>query len=156
MCSLGLQEIAARCTLPIRLIRYVLDHKVLPGTPYVQKPNERGKPREVNELEAFAIAIAAYLLDAGVRRTNVARSMRNLMELKGKLQRGLGDEPLATIKAMKTSSRLRIGADGRVIAISLGGVELSGPSVNAATPDGVVSVDVDLGAIRDRLFPKNG
>jgi hypothetical protein len=153
MDSLDLQEVAARCDLPVRLIRYVLDHKVLPGTPPEKNLHERGKPRSVTEFEAFVIAIAAYLLDAGVRRANVVRAMRELVEMKGTLQLGLGDAPLPSVMAFRKPARLRLGADGGVRSVSLSAAELPGPTVTPGDA-AVVIVDVDLAAIRDRLFPK--
>jgi hypothetical protein len=66
-----LPEIAERIGVPLRTIRYALDHEVLPGRPEPTKLYSRGSPRTYTESEAFGIAIAAVLLHGGLRRNNV-------------------------------------------------------------------------------------
>jgi hypothetical protein len=74
--SLDVYEIA-RCTgLPVRKIRYVLEHGVLPGT----KRASRGRrvTRRFTLFESFGIACAALLLEGGLRRHAVQDCMEVL------------------------------------------------------------------------------
>jgi hypothetical protein len=59
-------EIAERIGLPVRQVRYVLDHGIMPGL----KPagEGRGTPRYLTAFGAFGVACAALLLQAGLRR----------------------------------------------------------------------------------------
>lgn len=154
--SFDLQAIAVRCGLPIRIVRYVLDYSILPGTPYVKKSDERGKPRTLTCLEAFSVAIAAHLLNAGIKRANIATAMAEIVSMKGVLQEGVGDDPLETILAMSKRSILCIDGHGRIASVSLGDASLSGPAYRgkgASNHGKIVAIEVNLASIRDRLFP---
>jgi hypothetical protein len=148
-----LMTIARKCGLPIRLVRYVLDHPVLPGSSPTQAKNERGQPRSFSEVEAFAIAIAGHLLRAGIKRPNVACALKELIELKYTFQVGLPDAALGTIQVWYKPSVMRVGLEGHLISVSLAGVVAPGPHAKA-NRSGVVSIDVDLAVIRMQLFPK--
>jgi hypothetical protein len=63
-------ELTARTGVPIRKLRYVLDHRILPGLQGVGSGH--GVPRTFTPFEGFAIALAARLLDAGVTRKLIA------------------------------------------------------------------------------------
>ena len=66
---MDLQEIAARARLPIRRVRYVLDHRVMPG---LQARSGAGRPRTLTALEGFWVAAAGLLLEGGAQRRLVA------------------------------------------------------------------------------------
>ena len=151
--TVELMTIARKCGLPIRLVRYVLDHPVLPGFSPTQAKNERGQPRSFSEVEAFAIAIAGHLLRVGIKRPNVARAMEELIEMKYTFQAGLPDAALGTIRAWYKPSVMRIGVEGHLISVSLNGVVALGPHAEAGRLD-AVSIDIDLALIRMKLFPK--
>ena len=151
-----LQDIAHRTGIPIRLIRYVLDHRVLPGEPWTQMTDLRGQPRTVTDLEAFAISVAAHLLHAGVRRSNVQRTMSDLTGIpsnKTLPPRKRKRLFLADIQFGKESSRILVGVDGHIRVLSHGQLEVSGPSPDTEQ-DLFVRVEVDLAAIRNQLFAK--
>jgi hypothetical protein len=59
-------ELTVRAALPVRKLRYVLDHAVLPGHRGVA--GGHGVPRTFTPYEGFGIALAARLLDAGLSR----------------------------------------------------------------------------------------
>ena len=75
---MDLISIARATGLPLRRLRYVLDHRVLPGA----EKSSRGHrvTRSFTGFEAFGIACAAALLHAGVRRPLVQRCMRELVK----------------------------------------------------------------------------
>jgi hypothetical protein len=68
-----LAEIAERSGLTRRQLRYVLEHRVLPGAE--QTGQGRGCERAFTEFSAFGIACAALLFKAGLRRRAVQRCM---------------------------------------------------------------------------------
>jgi len=160
-----LAELAARTGLAARKLRYVLDHRLLPG----QRGDGpgHGVPRSVTPFEGFAVAVAAHLLDAGLTRRLVTAGLAVLADAaRGKPVRS------APLFAAFTSGggRLEFG-DGQGVRLSVPGR----PGVQVAVdtgwramtpterlPDGyspVVRVTFDLGelagAIR-RLTPEPG
>lgn len=66
-------ELTIRTGVPIRKLRYVLDHRILPGLEGVASGH--GVPRTFTPFEGFAIALAARLLDAGVTRKLIAAAL---------------------------------------------------------------------------------
>ncbi len=70
---MDLNGLAARTDLPIRKLRYVLDHRILPGLEGVASGH--GVPRTFTPFEGFAIALAARLLDAGLTRKLIAAAL---------------------------------------------------------------------------------
>ena len=67
---MDMAELAARTGLPARKLRYVFDHRVLPGLHGTSAGH--GVPRTFTDYEGFGIALAARLLDAGLTRRVVA------------------------------------------------------------------------------------
>jgi hypothetical protein len=56
--------------LPLRRLRYVLEHGVLPGA--AKASRGRRIPRSFTGFESFSIAVAAVLMEGGQRRSSVA------------------------------------------------------------------------------------
>jgi hypothetical protein len=75
---MDLQTIAELTRLPIRKIRYVLDHRLLPGLRVEGQPDLVGRARILTDLEGFAVACAAILLESGVRKEAVIEFMAGL------------------------------------------------------------------------------
>lgn len=88
---MDLNELAARTGLPVRKLRYVLDHQILPGLQGVASGH--GVPRTFTPFEGFAIALAAYLLDAGVTRKLITAALGTVCRPTGSTQTPL-DVPL--------------------------------------------------------------
>lgn len=65
---MDLQTIADRIQLPIRKVRYVIDHRLLPGLRVEGQPNVLGRARSLTDFEGFGVAAAALLLESGVKR----------------------------------------------------------------------------------------
>jgi hypothetical protein len=72
---MDIQAIATRARLPVRKVRYVLDQRLLPGLRGRLQKHRAGRPRAFSPLNAYCIACAALLLDAGVRRKTVIEVM---------------------------------------------------------------------------------
>ena len=78
---MDLQTIAEQTRLPVRTIRYVVDHRLLPKQRRVTgEPDRVGRARILTELEGFSVACAAILLESGVRREAVVDFMSALAE----------------------------------------------------------------------------
>jgi hypothetical protein len=67
---MDMAELAELTGLPVRKLRYVSDHRVLPGL--AGTATGHGVPRTFTDFEGFGIALAARLLDAGMTRKSVA------------------------------------------------------------------------------------
>ena len=77
---LDIQTIAAKTRIPVRKIRYVLDHHLLPGTRIKTDAERVGHPRSFTDVEGFGIACAAALLVCGVKRDAVIEFMEILCD----------------------------------------------------------------------------
>ena len=75
---MDLATIAQRTGLSARRLRYVVDHGVLPGGKVIAVG--RGNARSYTDFEAFGIALAAVLLDAGIKRRIVALLLERLCD----------------------------------------------------------------------------
>ena len=86
---MDLQTIAELTRLPIRKIRYVVDHGLLPGRRVEGQPDLVGRARILTDLEGFAVACAAILLESGVKKETVVEFMAGLsMFPMGRIPRG--------------------------------------------------------------------
>jgi len=71
---MDMAELASRTGISVRQLRYVWDHRVLPGLPSTIAG--QGIPRTFTAFEAFGIALAARLLDAGLSRKLVQACLK--------------------------------------------------------------------------------
>lgn len=70
---MDMAELARRTGLPVRKLRYVFDHGLVPGL--AEASTGHGIPRTFTEFEGFGVALAATLLDGGVTRKLTARCL---------------------------------------------------------------------------------
>jgi len=68
---MDMAELARRTGLPVRKLRYVFDHRLVPDL--ADASTGHGIPRTFTEFEGFGVALAATLLDGGVARKLTAR-----------------------------------------------------------------------------------
>jgi hypothetical protein len=156
---MDLQTIAARTGLPPRRLRYVMEHGVLPGLR--QRPHGYGKDWSFTDFDAFGVALAGVLLDAGLRRDAVAAC---LDEVVGKYGRDVPVNDIPLYRAYKGKPSTLTIADGRAVrlvavkrrGLSGGDVDTGwlplGPDAPDPAAKPVVRVEVDLVALRDRLI----
>ncbi|MCI0702774.1 MAG: hypothetical protein L0241_16965, partial [Planctomycetia bacterium] len=109
---MDMAELAARTGLPVRKLRYVFDHRVLPGLRGASAGH--GVPRTFTDYEAFGIALAARLLDAGVARKTVAAALGAACRPRGSTH-APGEVPLFRAYTLKAGT-LEIG-DGRYLRL---------------------------------------
>ncbi|QDU19843.1 hypothetical protein [Urbifossiella limnaea] len=160
---MDMAELASLTGLPVRKLRYVSDHRVLPGLRDTSAGH--GVPRTFTAFEGFGIALAARLLAAGLTRKVVATVLDAACRPVGPT-RAPADVPLYRAYAAR-AGRLEIG-DGRHLrlrtpkrpglasALDTGWLPLgtSGRAGCDHTP--VVHVTVELGGLADALQARRG
>jgi hypothetical protein len=155
---MDLTDIHRKTTLPVRKLRYVLDHGLLPGTRVKTDLQRVGHPRSFTDFEGFSIAVAAALLDAGLRRGIIARFFDAMTQIEwrkiGPRNRLIG--PLETaFYSPESSSRAEI-ADGRYLAIRIGAqkklwVDLQSARFNSVRYEPRIIVTINLSRIRQEI-----
>ena len=155
---MDMAELAARTGLPVRKLRYVFDHRVLPGLQGASAGH--GVPRTFTDYEGFGIALAVRLLDVGVTRKAVAAALGAACRPSGSTP-GPAEIPLFRAYTLRAGS-LEIG-DGRYLrlrapkrpglgnALDTGWLPMmpSGRVVGDYTP--VVCVTVELGGLAQAI-----
>jgi hypothetical protein len=145
----------ARATgIPIRTLRYVLEHRVLPGAEKASRGHR--VTREFTAFEAFGIACAAALLDAGVRRPSVTQCMRRLTT-----RRGAGTAPsdIPLWHAFTATGDAAIEVAGELaVRVTVGLRRSGGGWIHLVTgrslstvPDPLVRITLDASAVRRAL-----
>jgi len=153
---MDLQGIASRTRLPLRKLRYVLDHRMLPGMRVKHNAALVGNPRWFSELEGLAIYAAASLLESGVRREVIESFLDVLSEpvfLAHTYKRRV-DAISATWAQHQLPSMASLG-DGINVRLRLGGYD-SGwvqPKTFVVLENYIprVSFELNLGRLRDDL-----
>lgn len=160
---MDMAELAARSGLSVRKLRYVFDHRVLPGLSGTSAGH--GVPRTFTDYEGFGIALATRFLDAGLTRKVVAAVLDAACRPTGST-RVPADVPLYRAYIVQAGS-LEIG-DGRYLRVrtpkrpGLGnaldtGWLPSGPSgriIGDYTP--LVHVTVELGGLALAIQGRRG
>lgn len=120
---MDLQQLAACTRLPLRKLRYVIDHELVPGLDFKMKTaaNEVGRPRRLADDAAFAVAWVAVMLTGGVQRTTATQFLAAVIDLPC---RGPSDEPrrghelLARLTSVGGEGRASF-AEGRYVRLQL-------------------------------------
>lgn len=151
---MNLFAIARATGIPIRTLRYVLEHRVLPGAERASRGHR--VTRQFTAFEAFGIACAAALLDAGVRRPSVTRCMRRLTT-----RRGAGTSPsdIPLWQAFTATAGAAIEVAGeRAVRVRVGSRRSADGWIHLVTgrrlstmPDPLVRITLDASALRDVL-----
>jgi hypothetical protein len=152
-----LADLAQSSGIPVRKLRYVLDHGLLPGAQ--DNSQGRGTARAFTFFGCFVIVVAALMLEAGLRRSLVRDC---LAALSRNPKRRINEVPLYRAFAHDELAQLEIGdwRFARLIvtptsrpALDTGWLALSDvrPPDDPYTP--LVCVVLDLGQIRS-LIPR--
>jgi hypothetical protein len=154
-----LAEIAQTSGVPVRKLRYVLDHCLLPGARDASQG--RGTARSFTPFESFAVLVAALMLEAGLRRSLV----RECLAVLGRdPSRGLDNLPLYRAFAHGEPARLEVG-DWKFVrlvvakhmlwpALDTGWLALTEDQPPDEFYRPLVSLVLDVGRIR-RLIPRS-
>jgi hypothetical protein len=150
---IDLTQVAEAVGLPIRRVRYVLEHRVLPGAEKASRGHR--VTRTFTGLEGLGIALAAVMLESGLRRQTVSALVRAMLKgTKGTLKPGV---PLIRIYNTTGSLSLEIadGANYRVIGRSARGlpswVQLSTGAALKPGYEPLAVIHVDAGRVRDAI-----
>lgn len=159
---MDMADLAARTGVPVRRLRYVFDHRVLPGLRDTSAGH--GVPRTFTAFEGFGIALSARLLDAGLTRKVVAAVLDTACRPAGPT-RAPADVPLYRAYMVQAGS-LEIG-DGRHLrvrtpkrpglgdALDTGWLPLGSPSRAAGGLAPTVHVNVELGGLANAIHESN-
>jgi hypothetical protein len=153
--SYDLAEIAETSHLSLRKLRYVLDHDLLPGGKVASRG--RGAARRFTGFEAFGIALATLMLEAGLRRALVRECMSSVCPAVG---RDLDRNPLYRAFTARGAARLDVGdwlyvrmvVEGPVSKLELdtGWLPLAGSGpAGSYTP--LVCLGLDVAQVRGRF-----
>ncbi len=149
-------QIAAATGLPLRRIRYVLEHQVLPGADRANRGHR--VTRNYTGLEAFGIALGALLLEAGLRREAVARCLGMLVTTPIPSGFPRGQSPLIYAYSSNGPARMEVG-DGVNLRMSdkvgkgsdVGWHQLAtGAEVNGSYAP-MVLIGIDIGRLRNLI-----
>ncbi len=160
---MDLTEIHRQTKLSLRKLRYVLDHGILPGTRVKTDSSRVGHPRSFSPFEGYSIAVAAALLEAGLRRGLVARFFDAMTEIEWERpgpQRPKLVPLECSFRASVTPCVAEI-ADGRYLAVKIGRKEmpwadLQSPRFNRVRYEPRIVVTVDLARLRDEIRELGG
>jgi hypothetical protein len=153
-----LAQISQTSGIGVRKLRYVLDHRLLPGAQDASRG--RGTARSYTPFEAFAVVVATLMLDAGLKRALVrdclaalARgSIRNVDQIplyKAFYQRG----PARLEVGDWNYARLTVAAHPPWPASDTGWLALGKGRPPGASYNPLVCLVLDVGQIR-RLIPR--
>jgi hypothetical protein len=143
--------------IALRRLRYTIFHVLVPGIRRVEVG--RGSVRQFTEFEAFGLALATMLLDAGLKRDLVKKCIQVLAQGR-RLGAPVSDVPLYQVFASRGPAtvyiadrsyfRLRAGKAGGLKVLDTGWVR-SGSQVARSDYDPVVVLSVNVAALRDTM-----
>ena len=155
---MDLRTLSQRTGIPVRRLRYCLDHGLVPGLSIEISANEAGRPRKFHEDVGFGIACAATLVEAGFGRNTIREFLTGLLEIHLESTNGESKLALAAVLTSPVSARAEFG-DGvnvRLICPDLGQDDRwhcpGNPAPLDASYQPSTYIGLDLGKIRDTIF----
>lgn len=156
MYEYSLAELGNIVNIPVRKLRYVVDHELIPDRNWGIVDDEPGNPRKVDEISGTFIVAAAMLLESGVKREIVKNALRAADELKPPGRNQLNLPILFDAFGSKKNSSISIG-DGMNVRVRVGRtdsgwheiVEPGNKADNSYEP--IVKITVSLAKIRDLI-----
>ena len=150
-----LNQVADAVGLPIRRVRYVLEHRVLPGAEKASRGHR--VTRTFTGFEGFGIACAAVLLESGLRRPVVSGLIRALV----KAPRGATGRQIPLLGAYMSTRPLKLevadAANYRLLNPTLSdATDAPWLTIATGTPldpayQPLVVLSVDVGRFRDAI-----
>jgi hypothetical protein len=160
---MDLHDLAARTNLPLRKLRYVIDHGLVPRLNLKLATSEVGRPRQLAQDAAFGVAWVAILLEGGMQRTTAKDFVAAILNLRINLKGGnfyRGHELLARFMGEGGTGRALL-ADGVHVRLRLtihnqqhdtGWCERQTGAALAAAYSPRLIVESDLTRLRDEIF----
>ncbi|MCG8585861.1 MAG: hypothetical protein MI757_14230 [Pirellulales bacterium] len=154
--QLELRDLSERVAIKPRLLRYVVDHELVPDRRWLQIEDAVGQPRQFDGITAVCIACAAHLLEAGYKRVAVSELMAAIDQILPEKQNPLNLPAVAHAITSKKPARVQVG-DRKWVRWILDGKEaswvtISPPHRRATKALPMVVIEVDVGRIRDQVF----
>ena len=151
----NLSALSKQVNIPVRKLRYVMDHDLVPDRTWFVVCDEVGTPRHFDDITACFITCSAMMLIAGVKRDAVYEFMDAIGEIRPPLGRQLNLPLVATAFTIQEGAIVTM-ADSTHIRLQLGKQIsswycLGKKPVKDPTFEPFVSISIDLGRIRDIL-----
>lgn len=153
---MDLNEICERTKLPIRLLRYVIDHRIVPVPRLRRAKGEWGRPRRFADDAGVGIACAAWLLQDGLKRTSVAKLIDGLPRIRFEPGNPASGMVISRVLSTQLPAVVEFG-DGENLRYFVDGRDYGWrqPGPDALMSDSYkpkVIIRLDLGAIRDLVL----
>lgn len=153
--EMDLRELSRRVHVPVRRLRYVLDHELVPNRHWFVADSEAGTPRKFDAITAVFIACAAFLLDVGYRRESIREFMKAVGQLYPEGRNPLRLPILANAMVSNADATIAIG-DATHVRCTVGNQNSGWYRIgNKPTADKSyvpkVVIQVDLSQIRDLI-----
>ena len=155
---LELSVLSERTGIPLRKLRYVVDHQLAPERSWSVIPDEIGHPRSFDTVSATFLVCSAFLLEAGCKRETVRQVMLSILTQVTGRRSDAASSPLVQ-KAMKSQPALLQIGDGEQLRWMIGTTYDSGwldPKLRHV-PDfnPKVTIQVNFALIRDLVMGKS-
>lgn len=160
---MDLQELANRTGLPLRKLRYVVDHNLVPGLNYKLAESEAGRPRRFAPDVGFGIACVTALLHAGLQRTAATEFVAAMLDVPFRWPSGkmlYGHQVLSEFCRRGSEGRMFL-ADGVNVKIDVKISDATVPAKWCEPHTGAtlaeeyeprVVVELDIGRLRREIF----
>jgi hypothetical protein len=151
--------LSQRTGIPVRRLRYCLDHNLVPGLRVEISANEAGRPRKFAEDVGFGIACAATLIGAGYGRKTVGYFLKGLLDIHLEYSDGKREPALvAFLRRGEFTARAELG-DGVNVRVVFDDPEYDTGWICPGNPAPLdesyhptTYIGLDLGRIRDMVF----
>lgn len=150
---MDISTIATRARIPLRRVRYVLDHRLLPGQVKVAK-RDVGQRRHFTDFEGFSVACAAALLHGGAKRETVLRFMKAMCDIPSKQATGWRVNALFDVFYGSGPANVMLGDNTNIrLQWNSHDTEWFQPETGALLRDyfPVVTMQIDLARVRNAL-----
>ena len=163
---MDLNTLIDRTGLPRRLVRYVVDHDLVGFGKILSQGDAVGRARRFADDVGIGIALAAYMLQAGLKRDLVVRILETLPDIYFKEKDGSFDTPVlpslivrpipATLEILD-AKHVRFTSDvvGHPWHSEWWSLESHKP-VSSPDSEGLLRIQIDFGKIRDQIIKPAG
>lgn len=154
--TIDIKTLNARTGITVRLIRYVLDHELVPDRTWMADEHAVGRARVFGQISAVFIATAAYLLLAGYKRDGVRDLITAISKPRPNSRNSLNLPVIGDLLVYGRSGRAQF-ADGQYVRWVVN--EVTGDWVDSQSSSKIpadwipkVTVEINISAIRDQIF----
>ncbi len=154
--TIDIKTLSERTGITVRLIRYVLDHELVPERTWMADEHAVGRARVFGQISGVFIAAAAYLLMAGYKRDGVRDLIAAISKPRPNSRNSLNLPVIGDLLVYGRSGRAQF-ADGRYVRWVVNekaGDWMDSQAPSQLPPDWIpkVIVEINVGAIRDQVF----